>query len=102
MYPPLCGEELKAQSYTARPRGVPIPETAQAGPEGLRCIRRCVGRNSKNNHTRAPPRTSLSPKRPRQDRRDSSVSAAVWGGPRSLIIPDPPPHGASLSPKRPM
>ena len=27
-----------------------------------------------------PPLASLSPKRPRQERRDSGVSAAVWGG----------------------
>ena len=51
MYPPLCGEELEVQSYTTPPRGVPIPQTAQAGLEGLGCIRRCVGRNWKADHT---------------------------------------------------
>ena len=30
-----------------------------------------------------PQGASLSPERPRQDRRDSDVSAAVWGGARS-------------------
>ena len=33
MHPPLCGEQLECQSYTAPPRGVPIPQTARAGPE---------------------------------------------------------------------
>ena len=42
---------------------------------------------------------SLSPKRPRQDRRDSGVSAAMWEwlGPVHTSFS----HGASLSPKRP-
>ena len=42
----------------------------------------------------------LSPKRPRQHRRDSGVSAAMWEWPhptRNLFS-----HGASQSPKRPM
>ena len=43
MYPTLCGEELEPKSYTAPPWGVPISQTPQAGPEGLGCIRRCVG-----------------------------------------------------------
>ena len=29
--------------YLVVPPGVPIPQAAQAGPEGLGCIRRCVG-----------------------------------------------------------
>ena len=45
MYPTLCGEELETQSYTAPPRGVPISQMAEAGPEGLGCIRRSVGRS---------------------------------------------------------
>ena len=51
MYLPLGGEELETQSYTAPPRGVPISQMAQAGPEGLRCIRRCVERSLKFNQT---------------------------------------------------
>ena len=41
-------------------RGVPIPQTAQAGREGLGCICRCVGRTWRFNHTR-PCIPSLSP-----------------------------------------
>ena len=47
-----------------------------------------------------PHRASLSPKRPRQNRRDSGVSADVWRGAGSAIILDFP-QGASRSPKRP-
>ena len=78
VYPPLCGEELEIQSYTAPPRGGPIPQTAHAGPQGVGCIRRCVGRRCKLNHTRPPRRPSLSPKRSRHERRDSAVSAVAW------------------------
>ena len=45
VYLPLCGEELKDQLYPARQGSVPIPQTAHAGPEGLGCLRRCVGRS---------------------------------------------------------
>ena len=34
----------------APPQGVPIPQTAQAAPEGLGCICRYVGRCSRFNH----------------------------------------------------
>ena len=51
----------------------------QARPEGLRCFCRYVGRGWKVNHTRPPHGAHLFPKRPRQDRRDSGVCAAVWG-----------------------
>ena len=59
------------------PTGRPYPSPAQAGPEGLGCIRRCVGVGG-----------VVSPHNPHgaslslpgwQDRRDSGVSAAVWG-----------------------
>ena len=101
-----------AQSMVRGTQGVPIPATAEAGPEGLRCIRRCVGGagnpiphgtptgrpyppNSagKTRGSRLSPPlcgeelkvqsfptphgASLSTERPRQDRRDSGVSAAV-------------------------
>ena len=56
----------------------------------------------KPNRTRHRHEASLSPKRTRQDHRDSGVSTAVWRGAGSAIIPDPPPrHGASLDSKRP-
>ena len=51
---PLCGEELEVQSYPAPLGSVPIPQTAQAGPEGRGCLRRCVGRSWKFNHTQPP------------------------------------------------
>ena len=51
VYPPLCGEELEVQSYTAPPRGVLVAQTAKATPEGLGCIRRCVQRNWGSIHT---------------------------------------------------
>ena len=64
-------------AYIVVPRGVPIPQAALAGWGRLRCIRRCVEVAgpcvSSFSHG-----ASLSPKRPRQDRRDSGVSAAVW------------------------
>ena len=82
------------------PRGVPIPRAAEVGQKGLGSIRRSVGRSWKFNRTRHPHVASLSPKRPRQHRRDSGVSAIVCRGTRVSIIPDPP-HGASLFPQRP-
>ena len=42
MYPPLCGSGWTL-CILVLPRGVAIPQAAQAGPEGLGCIRRCVG-----------------------------------------------------------
>ena len=42
MFPPLCGGGwCGVPSKT--PTGRPYPSPAQAGPEGLGCIRRCVG-----------------------------------------------------------
>ena len=65
-------------AYLVLPRGALIPQTAQAGPEGLGCIRRCV-------RVAGPCVSSLShgapvfPQRPRHDRGDSGLSAAVQG-----------------------
>ena len=42
LYLQLCGEEPEIQSRLAPPRGIPIPQTARARPEGLGCIR-CGG-----------------------------------------------------------
>ena len=77
LYPPVCGEYLKTQLYTAPLQGVPIPQTAHAGPEGFGCIRRSVGRSWKLKHTRPPHRPSLSPERPRQYPWESGVFAAI-------------------------
>ena len=129
--PPLCGNGWTL-CILVLPRGVPIPQGAQAGPEGLECILRCVGVAGPGvlsfSH-----RVSLSPKRPTQDRGDSGVSPALWEwlAPAYLILPQGVPifqvaqagteeltclhryvgmpgpcvswlsHGASLSPKRP-
>ena len=60
------------------PTGRPYPPAAQAGPEGLGCIRRCVGGGWCGVSSK-PPRGVPIPPRPRQDRRDSGASAAVWG-----------------------
>ena len=38
---PVCGDG-NGNAHVL-PRGAPIPQAPQAGPEGLRCIRRCVG-----------------------------------------------------------
>ena len=75
------------------PTGRPYPSAAQAGPEGLRCNRRCVG-VGKSFVTN--PRGVPIPAQPGQDRRDSGVTAAVWGkekyltNPRGVPIPPRP------------
>ena len=91
--PPLCGSGW-ALCLLVPPRGIPIPEMAQVGPVGLGCIRPCVGVDGLRVSS-YPHGASLSPKQPRQDRRDSGVSAALWGwlGPvHTLFL-----HRASLS-----
>ena len=60
------------------PTGRPYPQAAQAGPEGFRCIRRAGGADGVRVPS-YPHGAPLSPKRPRQDRRGSGVSTAVWG-----------------------
>ena len=42
VYPPLCGGGV-VWCPLLTPTGRPYPSPAQAGPEGLGCIRRCVG-----------------------------------------------------------
>ena len=97
MYPPIRGWELETGTYRAPPRGLRIPKTARAGPEGLGCIPRSLGRSWRFNHTRPPlDGASLSPKWPTQDQRDWGVSAAMWGGAGSSIIPDPPRRGVPI------
>ena len=71
------------------PTGRPYSSAAPAGPEGLGCNRRCVGVVSLC--ARNPPRGARIPPRPRQDRRDSGVTAAVWG--RDLTVCPQSPTG---------
>ena len=71
------------------PTGGPYPSAAQAGPEGLGCNRRCVGVVSLC--ARNPPRGARIPPRPKQDRKDSGVTTAVWG--RDLSVCPQTPTG---------
>ena len=90
VYPPLCGGKWEGLTHPTPPRGAPIPQTAQGGPEGLGCIRRCVGGELEIQARMAPHGASLSPKRPRQVRGDLGVSATMWRGAGKPVIPDPP------------
>ena len=87
-----CVGELEEPDHTRNPpqRGVPIPQTAQAGPRGLAFIRCSVGRSSKSKCTQQPDGVSLSPRRLRQDWRDSGVSAAVWARLETQSFTAPP------------
>ena len=73
-----------------------MPHAAQAGPEGLGCIRRCVGVAESCAYPGLP--RGAYPKPPGQNYRDSGVSAAVWEGLDARHIRLSP--GASLPPKR--
>ena len=97
VYPPLC-ESGSPLCILVVPRGVPIPQAAQAGPEGLGCIRRCVGVAGPYAYL-VLPRGIPIPKGARQNRRDSGVSAAVWEW--LHLVHTSFSHGASLSPNRP-
>ena len=78
MHQPLCEGELDIQArLTPPPPRASLSPKAQAGPQGLGGCRRRVGESWKAHHTQPPHGASLSPKRPRQNRRDSGVSAAV-------------------------
>ena len=88
----VWGGDLSVSPQT--PTGRPYPSAAQAGPEGLGCNRRCVGEGVLRVSSKPPPGVPIPP-RPRQDRRDSGVTAAVWG--RDLSVSPQNPHGASLS-----
>ena len=72
------------------PMGLPYPSAAQAGPEGVGCNRRCVGERTLR-VSPIPPRGVPIPPRPRQDRRDWGVTAAVWG--RNLSVRPGAPRG---------
>ena len=77
MGPPLSGEELVVRAYIAAPRGVPIPQTTEARIEGLG-VSAAVWDGAKNVPPPPPPGVSLTHKPPRQDRRDSGVSAIAY------------------------
>ena len=100
VYLPLCGEELKDQSYPTPQTGRPYPPNGPGRTGGPRVYLPLCGGDVEVQSYPTPHRAYLSPKWPRQNRRDSGVSADVWRGAGSAIIPDSP-HGASLSPKRP-
>ena len=91
MHPPLGGEEIETKSYTAPPQGVPIPQTAQARPEGLGCIRRYVGRSLKCNHTRPPPRAVPIPQTAQAGREGPAcIRRSVGRSWKSNHTPSPP------------
>ena len=80
------GRDLSVCPQT--PTGRPYPSAAQAGPEGLGCNRRCVGEGPLHVPPNRP-RGGPIPPRPRQDRRDSGVTAAVWGRDLSVCPQSP-------------
>ena len=84
----VWGRDLSVRPQS--PTGRPYPSAAQAGPEGLGCNRRCVGEGVLRVSSK-PPRGVPIPPRPRQDRRDSGVTAAVWG--RDLSVRPQSPTG---------
>ena len=77
------------------PTGRPYPSAAEAGPEGLGCNRRCVGGGVLRVSSK-PPQGVPIPPRPGQDRRDSGVTAAVWGG--GFIVRPQTPTGRPYPP----
>ena len=77
------------------PTGCHYPPAAEAGPEGVGCSRRCVGGGT-SPCAYNPPRGVPIPPRPRQDRRDSGVTAAVWG--RDLSVCPQSPTGRPYPP----
>ena len=77
MYPPLCGEELDVQTCMVTRRSVPIPQTAQVGPEGLGCFRRYVWGGARRSIIPEPLTGRPCLPKLRQERRDSGVSAAM-------------------------
>ena len=67
--------------YLIDRRSVPIPQAVQEGKDGVGCVRRCAGVARSSSIRGSPTTASLSPRRPKLDRRDSSVSVAVREGP---------------------
>ena len=73
-----------------RPTGRPYPHDGPSRTGGTRVYPPLCGRNWRPQHTRPPHGAPPSPKRCRQGRRDSGVSATVWGEVESPQSPDPP------------
>ena len=97
VYPPLCGSGWTL-CMLVLPRGVPIPQAAQARLEGPGCIRRCVGVVGPCAYLVLP--------------RGVPITQAAQAGPGELGCIRPCvgaagpcvfsfPHGATLSSKRP-
>ena len=70
---PLRWEVLDVQTRMVPPRDIHIPQTSRARAEGLGCFHCYVGRGCKVHHKRPHHGASLSPTRPKQDRRDWGV-----------------------------
>ena len=126
VYPPLCGRNVEGRSPPTPPTGRPYPPEGPGRTGGTRVYLPLCG--GVKGHTRMFPHGApLSPKRPRQARRDSGVCAAVWGerggrrrpqngrgrtGGTPVFLPlcgervesktRMDPHGASLIPERPI
>ena len=98
----VWGRDLSVCPLTPTER--PYPSAAQAGPEGLGCNRRCVVEGQLRVPPK-PPRGVPIPPRPRQDRRDSGVTAAMWGRDLSVcpLAPTgrPYPSAAQAGPEGP-
>ena len=73
----------------------PYPPAAPVGPNGFRCIRRCVGMGSVV--SRRNPAGVPIPPQPRQVRRDSGVSARCVGV--GCVVSPKNPQGAFVSPR---
>ena len=85
MFPPLRGGGWCACPFVP-PRGAPIPQKAQAKPEGLRCIRRCVGMDVQCAYL-VPPRGIPIPKGAGRGGRDTGVSIAAGEGRVTTWLP---------------
>ena len=70
-----------------------------AEPSSTSLRPRCPFRGGRCGVSSKPPRGVPIPPRPKQGRRDSGVSAAVWGV--GGVVPPQNPHGESLSPRGP-
>ena len=93
------GEELEALSYMA-PHGASLsPKTAEAGAEGLGCVRRCVGRSWKSSCT-CPPRVVPIPQTAQAGPEGLGCIRRCVGGNREVNHTQPP-TGRPQSPKWP-
>ena len=90
VYPPLCGEDLEVQSHPTPPEGRPYLRNGPNKTGGTRMYLPPCRDELEVQSQMAPAGGVPIPKGPGQDRRDSGVSAAMWGGTRSSITPHPP------------